>query len=444
MKNALIYLIFFMGFIGGGLIEYGILPVHFKMLSEIGVYGLFVYSLIVSGKSRKPYQTPLLPLWLCLLFVAIISASINGYFNLKSISSLRFIFRFYIFYIALINLDIDEKSLLKINKVLFVLFLIQIPVVAYKFTIFGVSERTIGSYAARGGGLTTMMPIVMVSYFMSFYYYFKRSNWFILFSACFIMWGVVGAKAALFFLFPLNFICLYYLMVIRSKGYNFLRDLRIFSLVGVFSVCVMAIFLYAQPRMNPDREIGGRIDFRYALEFAERYETATHPEDENVGIGRVATTKVALNQVVEEGFFTLLFGYGPGTLTPTPFGSGKVYDKRVINIASGYGISGAVYIFVEYGIIGAGLFFMIFIGFLRHSWVCFNNEKSDYWKAFSSGTVVFCLLNLVIFSTYNILPVTDETLLPVFYYAMAIMHIRSSKDQTRDMQKALARNANRH
>jgi hypothetical protein len=311
---------------------------------------------------------------------------------------------------------------------LLILFLIQLPVVAYKFTIFGVSERTIGSYAARGGGLTTMIPIVMVSYFMSFYFYYKRSVMLIIFSSCFILWGIVGAKAALFFLFPLNFVGLYYLLLIKSKGFNLIRDLKTFVIVAALTVCVMAVFLYSQPRLNPDREVGGRIDFRYALEFAERYETGTRPEDENVGTGRVSTTKVAFKQIIADGFITSLFGYGPGTMTPMPFGSTKVYDIRVINIASGYGISGMVHILVEYGIIGACLFVFIFASFLRRSWTWFNKEKSLYWKALSAGTVVFCSLNLFIFLTYNILPITDDTLLPVFYYAMAIMHSRSSEE----------------
>jgi hypothetical protein len=105
MKIVLIYLIFFMGFIGAGLIDYEILPVYFKIAGEASVYCLFVYSLLVSCRLRKPYQLPLLPLVLCLLLVAVISALLNGYFNMKSISSLRFMFRFYVFYVALINMD---------------------------------------------------------------------------------------------------------------------------------------------------------------------------------------------------------------------------------------------------------------------------------------------------------------------------------------------------
>ena len=62
--------------------------------------------------------------------------------------------RFYLFYLALINLGLDETMLKRINKFLFILFIIQLPAVAYRFSIYGISELTIGTYATHGGGPT--------------------------------------------------------------------------------------------------------------------------------------------------------------------------------------------------------------------------------------------------------------------------------------------------
>jgi hypothetical protein len=149
-----------------------------------------------------------------------------------------------------------------------------------------------------------------------------------------------------------------------------------------------------------------------------------HPENPNIGIGRGSTTKIALNQIAGDGLFTIIFGYGPGTLTPKPFGTSKVIDRRVQNISGGYGITGMVHILIEYGLIGVTLFILILVNFFRWCWQWFNREKDKYWKAFSTGTIVFCSLNLLIFLTYNILPIADETLLPVFYYAMSVVHMR--------------------
>jgi hypothetical protein len=54
-----------------------------------------------------------------------------------------------VFYVALVNIGLDDKELRRINKFVLMLFLIQIPAIIYKFSIFGVDERTIGIYATR-------------------------------------------------------------------------------------------------------------------------------------------------------------------------------------------------------------------------------------------------------------------------------------------------------
>ena len=422
-----------MAFIGTGLIDYGVFPAHFKLVSELSVSVLLTFSFIVRYRSRKPYQIPYLGLWASLFFIALISCLVNGYFNFRSISSLRFIFRYYLLFVALVNLEIEDKLFRKINKFLLVLFILQLPVVAYKFTIWGVSERTIGSYAARGGGLTTMIPVVMVSFFISYYYFFERSKWYIFLALCFILWGVVGAKAALFFIFPINFLGLYYLLWIKNEGFK-LRDLKNLGIVGTCAACLMGLFLYAQPRLNPDREAGGKIDFSYALEYAQDYETGTHYMDERIGTGRVATTLLSIKQLINDGSSKVLFGYGSGILTPAPFGKDKNYDSRVYLISNSYGITGMVYIWVEYGIFGVLIFCLIFLSYFKLCWRWHKGEEDKYYKAFSAGATVFCILNLFIFLSYNRLPVADDTLLPVFYYSMALAqhrHFRGKFDHTR-------------
>jgi hypothetical protein len=55
----------------------------FQIITEMAVYALLIYSITISSKLHRVFQLPLLPLWLLLLFTAVISAVINAYFNLE-------------------------------------------------------------------------------------------------------------------------------------------------------------------------------------------------------------------------------------------------------------------------------------------------------------------------------------------------------------------------
>ena len=412
-----------MGFFGGSMVAYGLIPSYVTLLAEFSVYLLLLYAIVIRVKHQEPFQFHLLWVWLLFILVALCSIIVNRYINIRPIFSFRLILRFYILYLALINLRLDHSQINKINKFLFALFLIQLPVVAYKFSIYGVHERTIGTYGLRGGGLTTMIPIMAVAYLTAWYVLYKKSIWYLILSACFILWGIVGAKAALFFLFPLTFLGLYYLLIIKNKGFNIIRDVTLVTMVLTFSISVAAIFLYAQPRLNPDREVGGKIDFRYAFSFADNYSTGMRPNDPRFGGGRTATTKLAFKQLCEDGFANFVFGYGPGAMTPSVLNKAGGYDPRVWRIAGSYGITGLVYIWIEYGLFGVILICTLFVCFFWRNWEWYQSAEDPYWKAFAAGSIVFCILNLFIFITYNILPIGGDTLLPVFYYAMAVMHI---------------------
>ena len=92
--------------------------------------------------------------------VASCSIVVNNVFNFRLIFSLRLILRSFVFYLALINLGLTDGQLKKINTLLFILFIIQLPASAIKFYFYGVSEMTMGTHTVHGGGLTTLIPII--------------------------------------------------------------------------------------------------------------------------------------------------------------------------------------------------------------------------------------------------------------------------------------------
>ena len=206
MIQLFIYVIFLFAFFGNSLVSYGLIPPQATLVTEAFVYLLFLYSIVF--KIRFKTERYSIHLWYpfgLFLIIAFCSIIINNYYNFKPILSLRVILRFYLFYLALINLGLDESLLKKINKLLFILFIIQLPVVAYKFSIYGINELTIGSYAARGGGLTAIIPIVALGYIAGYYFFYKRKTSYVVLAIGFILFGIAGEKRVLLFVYPIVF-----------------------------------------------------------------------------------------------------------------------------------------------------------------------------------------------------------------------------------------------
>jgi hypothetical protein len=422
MVVFLICTVFCVGFFANSLVAYGLIPSYTPLLAEGSVYLLLIYALFYRAKNHEQFQLHLS--WILALFILVGACSIivNKYYNLRPIFSIRLVLRFFVFYIALINVGLRDTDFKIINKFLMGIFIIQLPVIAYKFSIYGVAEETIGTYAKRGGGLTTVIPIVIVSYLVSFYVIYRQKLWYLVIALCYVIWGIIGAKAALFFLYPPTFFGLYYLTVIKPKGFKFVRDATMGVVVSIITVSVLSVLIYAQPRMNKGREVGGKIDFEYALEFAHDYSTSMNRSDDRVAGGRTATLKLTMEHLTDDGFTNFIFGYGPGILTKSIFDKRRPSDPRIWRIAESYGITGMILVWVEYGVLGVILICALYLSFLRLSWNWYSSENSSYWKAFAAGSIFFSILYLFIFLTYNKLPIEGETMLPVFYYAMAAAH----------------------
>ena len=426
MVLVLIYTIFLIAFFAGSLVGYNLIPPHVTIATEFLIYLLFVYSLVVSRANHRRYDFHLLPIFGFFLIAAFCSIVINHAFNFRPIFSLRLILRFFFFYLVVINLGLTEDQFKKINKLLFILFIVQLPASAIKFCFYGVSEETIGTYGVRGGGLTTTIPIVALGYLAGYYVFHKARAVYVLLGVGFILYGIAGAKAALLFLLPITFFGLYYLIYIRGKNENVARHICMLAIILLFSVVVAGTIIKFNERLNAQGEVGGAIDFSYALKYSQKYTTATNNLNPEVAGGRLATTMLALDTIWEGGMAHILFGYGPGCLTKSIFGSAPT-DKRIARIAGSYGRSGMVFVLTEYGLFGLIPLSLLFCVFVRMCWRWYNSEKEPYWKSFATGSLVLALLNTFIFFTYNTTPILGDTITPFYFYVMAVMYLRLKK-----------------
>lgn len=435
-----IYVIFFFVFFGNSLVYLKVIPPHVTLMTELAIYFLLAYSFIRAKKDNRVYHVHLFVLFAYFLIITFCSTIINEQLDLGLIVSFRLIFRFYIFYVALINIGLDDRNLKKINMLLFVLFILQLPAVAAKFCVYGVHERTQGTYQMGSEGKTTMMiPIIALGYLAGYYFYYNRRRVYLLLGIGFIFFAVVSAKAAHLFVMPITFLGLYYLIFVRGRSIRLLRKIIMLSFVVCFSIVAAMAVMKFQPRLNPEHEEGGSLSLSHALNYSKKYTTGMRQDQITAG-GRFASTMLTLRVVWEGGIGRILFGYGPGSTTESRFKT-KIHEETFM-LAGSYGTTGFTILLTEYGLFGVFVFGLMFVIFAHMSLKWYNYEEDHYWKAFATGSVVFAFLNLFCFFGYSKVPILGDIIPPLFYYAMAVTYLRLKKIREAHALRIVSQNEN--
>jgi len=425
MSLFIIYVIFIVAFFGNLFVDLKIIPPEVTLVTEISVYMLFCISLARRGPK---FSLDLVYVYLGFVLVAISSAILNSHLNLNILVGLRPILRFYVFYLALNNLGLKENQYKKINILLFAIFIMQLPASAIRFSYLGISERSIGTYAEHGGGLTPIIPIVAIGYLSGFYIFWKSKLIYILFGIGFVLFGIIGEKRVLFFLYPLAFMGIYYLGYIRGRKVS---PIKVVGTAMIFIAAIVAVQLIMMKNirtLNPEAVYGGgSISYGHVLNYAKEYETSDYYGRPGSGGGRITTTIIGMKTVFDAGIGRIFFGFGPGTVIPSIVTTERRLDRRLLPFINSYGKSGLAYALVEYGLFGLILLSAVFLIFMVRSFKWFKLETEPYWKSLSMGTLVFASLHAFIFFTYNRVPVNDDTIVPVYFYAMSLMNYRIIK-----------------
>lgn len=414
----------FIAFFGYSLVDYHIVPNSFRLLTEGSIYFLLILSILICGKNKRNFTLHLFVFYFIFVLSAICSALINAVDGYNALLSIRLVLRFYLLYLAIINIDMEEAQLYRFNKVLIFLFIIQLPAQAIKFYFFGIGEDTIGTYATHGGGVTTILPLLAIGYLIAYYYLFKKRVVYLILSIGFIVYGIIGAKLALLFLYPIAFISLYYLNVVRLRGLQIPGDVYKVIIIISLSIIIGSAIIKFQPRANRERVVGGSIDLSYTLKYTKKYTTGRNTKDPGITTGRLSTTKITLKYLWEDGIKNFYFGYGPGTIVRIKSGKINKINTNAEKIVASYGHTGAVYILTEYGIFGIIILIIVYTIFIKNCWRLYNIEKEAYWKAYASGSLFFALISFFIFLTYNTETSVGDIITPVFFYCMAIAYSR--------------------
>lgn len=409
-----IFIILFFVFFGNSLETLGLLPPQANWLVEVVVILLLIKA--ISSKIFRKDKIQLNYIWVFLLFlcVSLISFLLNYVSIIHAFLFIRLVFRYYLLFLAVINLDFEEKSVTLINKIIIFLFIIQIPTAVVKMFIYGPGELAIGTYAPWGGGPSTTIPMIAISFLIAFYFFYKPSKLYFLLALGFIAFGLIGGKRAILVFLPVVVVFLGICM--RDRFKNVLR----YFFIGSFVILITGYFsIKFMPSLNPQGRIGGEIDFGHIKNFFANYTMRT-PDGRSAG--RISTSINVFNILKDKGTENLFFGLGAGSYIQTRFENIQTTLRETGEIPILYGTTGLSWLALQTGYIGAIIYLFLFYSILLKSFQYYRLEDRPYWKSYGFGMLGFSFVMLFISLFYNVVFIND--LIPMVYFLLAAFTIK--------------------
>ena len=412
-----IYVLLAVATFGNFLADYKLLPDQINWFIEIAIYLVLLKSLLKRKTyPEKRYQI-FFPLLLVLFFLITVGSIIYNRSNpISAVLCLRLMFRYVALFIAIINLDLKEPEIIKINKFIVFLILVQLPVALIKFFFYGQGEMAVGTYAGiHGGELSTLLPLIVIPFAIGYYLHTKPSIIYFFISFAFVGYSVIGGKRAFIFYLVLLFIYLF-VMFRRHLIRSVTPKVLILLIILILGSCGLAT-RYINT-LNPDKvglhlHDGHKKGYGAVLEFVWKYNT--NKKEGDVATGRISSTLKVFELLNNKGIYGWFFGYGPGSALRSRF----TPDLQYTGIPIAYGYTQFNWTAYQFGILGALIYLIIpfrLLIFTRHHYAIL---KDDYWKAFFFGLNSFCFIVLLDGFTYSTRLVGD--FFPcIFFYLAAI------------------------
>lgn len=388
-------------------VEYKILPFQIMWLPELLSGLLLVKAVIYKASERLTLNLFGSSLAMVFLLSAIFSLFLNDSGLVPGLLMLRLLFRYYLLFLAVINLGLNEPPMkLTINIIVFV-FLVQIPLSLVKLFKFGQGETSLG---LSSHSVTTIFPLVAIGYLGALYIFYKRNPTYILYMFAFVGFSIIGGKRAFIFFLP---ILLFYLAWVVRKNFVFKPSLIFLGILIIF----ISLYFVARliPTLNPQREIWGDFSLKHIVNYAVEYETGVTKT--GVPIGRISATSEIFRSLKSKGFSGFVFGYGPGTIIKSMFSD---YDRREAvksRFGIGYGLNGLSWLGIQVGYFGVFVYFYFFYLFFRKARAYLEIEQDPYWKSFALGMVGFNFIFIITSLVY--VPFFSHDAVAAFYFCLS-------------------------
>ena len=414
-------LLIMVAFFGNWFAWLGFIPQAVTWLLDIIPIGLLIF---ICVKNRWNIEWHYKKTILLIASIICLSCVMNGSGYLKAILFFRMLFHFYPLYIALTNSNLSEHSMREIVRWICVLMAIQLPTAIVKFFVYGQGENAIGTYAFHGGGLSTLIPLVVIGYVFSAWLFdnSKKKQYILIFFAA-IAFAIIGGKRGFVFFLPVVLFGILFSMRPRLK-----QNMNIILMTIILMLFAVFLSLKFIPTLNVENKIGGSVDLDYAIHYAKEYNLNT--TEDHMTEGRLLTPQVISKWLFDKGYTRLLLGVGPGTFMQSiAYKDSQNLIRKKLPIL--YGTSGFFLLALQIGFIGSSFYALLYVFIMKHLFECAKKESSLYWKILSCGTGGFAFVYIFLDLTYGQYTSCDLTLL-VFFILASFVRLRCNKVKNKE------------
>ncbi|UCG57956.1 MAG: hypothetical protein JSU70_00340 [Phycisphaerales bacterium] len=389
-------------------VESGLLAPQVMWAPELLSGLIFVKAVTKRVAARK--KVNLFGMRLVMVFLAVTVASLiyNDIGVISALLFLRLLFRYYLLFLGIINLDLSERSMRLVNSILVCVFASQLPLSIVKLLVYGQGETPLGlsSHSAP-----TYIPLIAIGFLLSYYFLYRRSIVYLLASLGFVGFSIIGGKRA--FVFFLSILLLWIGWFLRGRIKHFSRYAALTALI-LFSSTYLAFRLI--PTLNPQREVWGEFDPAHAMDYARSYTLASSPVDGRA-IGRTSATISVFEELHGRGLLSLAVGSGPGSIMKSTFRGLDHRESLETEYEVAYGWTGLNWLGIQVGYIGAAIYLLLFYLILRKALHCLGKERDPYWRSFGLGMAAFSFTILFMSIAYSRVFGHDSA--SAFYFCLA-------------------------
>ncbi len=165
---------------------------------------------------------------------------------------------------------------------------LQIVLTIVKFFLLGIYEDVVGSISSQGGSAAAVLPILgFIFIWMNKSGRLKRKDWIYILMLLFI--GVVSMKRAIWIIFPIFAVLLFYYVPRRALSIRYLYLLPLILLLFYIGVRL-------NPSLNKERDVWGSFDFSHTYEYIESY-TFGEEKESSIHVGRGSATLWTLESI---------------------------------------------------------------------------------------------------------------------------------------------------
>ena len=276
-----------------------------------------------------------------------------------------------IFYFALITMKAESCKFDHIKSMFIAICVLQILFAIVKLLYHGVDEKVlIGTMSHSAGQLGFLFPAIAVPILL-FFLRENNRNLILLLVAGMFLFGIINEKRAIVYLLPLIFI--FSLFANKTKQRQSISKISVMHLLAIVTIPLLGIVLGPLfiPSLNVEGSYFGSFNVLHMFEYALDYLTMDYGgplqgsfesarSDINIQVGRITLMLSIVNWFSELDWASRLFGLGLGTVTPSEWLGGHEDPLfRVLNTRGA--ISGAGVALIETGLVGLGLFVVLFL-----------------------------------------------------------------------------------